>query len=261
MSRFAALRVVAVALAAALVAACAALPPDKASDAQARSAFAALQRGDWRALDPQLSPALARDPQLHDKLERVRDAVPMDAPARVTLIKTQRNDILGRGAKTSSLTYAYSFGTRLFVVNVVFDRSGGASTIAGLHILPVDPRLAAANRFDAPGKSAAQYAFLAACILSPLLMLVAAVAVVRTRDLEVRWIWLVLVLAGVGTLWMNWTTGAVTANWLAVNLAGAGATRALPPLTPWMLQMTLPLGAVVALVRIAILRRGRGGTA
>jgi hypothetical protein len=238
------------------LAACAWPPRDAVSDAQARGAILALQRGDWRALDPQLSPIIARDPQLHQKLEQVRAYLPVEAPRAMKLVQSQRNAVFGTDAgKTSSQTYLASYPSRTVLVNVVFDRRGPAPTIIGLHVVPVDERLAEANRFGAPGKSARQYGFLAACLLSPLLMILAAIAAIRTPALEMRWLWAIIAFAGLGTVMMDWTSGAVQVNWFAVNLIGASVTRALPPLTPWILRMTLPLGAVVTLARVWSLRR------
>lgn len=239
------------------LAGCSGLHRDPAADQQARAAVAALRRGDWRALDPQLSPALARDPQLHAKLEAVRAAAPGGTPTAVRLLQAQRNAVFGGdGGKTSSLTYLYSFPHQALVVNVVFDRSGPAPTIAGIHLLPVDPQQAARNRFFAPGKAPAQWLMLAAAVLSPLLMVAAAVIALRTRALEARWLWAILAFAGVGAVWMNWTTGETGVRWLAVNLVGVSVTRALPPLTPWVLHVTLPLGALAVLARVWAVRRG-----
>ncbi|RAK61220.1 hypothetical protein DJ021_16125 [Phenylobacterium hankyongense] len=238
--------------------ACSALRVDTAADQQARAVFAAVQRGDWRAVEPQLSPMVAHDPQLRSRLEQVRAFVPVDAPTAVKVINWQRSAgwTLAQGrAATTSITYLYAYPHRSLVVNIVFDRSRDAPTIAGIHVVPSDPKVLAANRFDAPGKSAAQYGFLMACALSPLLMLAAAVAAATTRQLPVRWLWAVLAFVGVGTLWMNWTTGVLNVVPLAVNLVGAGVTQSLPPLSPWIVRMTLPVGAVVVLARVWFARR------
>jgi hypothetical protein len=235
---------------------------DPAADQQGRAVFAAVRRGDWRAVEPQLSPMLAGDPQRRARLEQIRAFVPVEAPTAVKVVNWQRTGrwtaAQGRSA-TTSVTYLYAYPHRQLMVNIVFDRSRGAPTIAGIHVLPVDPRAAAANRFAAPGKSAAQYGFLLACVLSPLLMLAAAVAAAITRQLPVRWLWALLAFVGVGTLWMNWTTGALNVVPVAVNLLGAGVTQSLPPLTPWILRMTLPVGAVIVLARVWFARRRTTG--
>jgi hypothetical protein len=248
------------ALAAAFVAivltGCAGLRVDAQADKQGRAAFNALQRGDWRALEPQLSPVIAGDPQLQARLEQVRRIVPLTAPVDVRVAHWQRSRLWGAdSAHATSITYLYTFAERSLMVNVVFDRREGGSSIAGLHVAPVAPELLAANRFGAPGKSLKHFGFLALCVASGLLMVAVAVSAVRTPALEARWLWALLAFAGIGTVWMNWTTGATGADLASAQLIGLGATQSLPPLTPWIVRMTVPVGAVVVLVRVWMLRR------
>jgi len=241
------------------LAGCAGLRVDSKADAQGRAAFQALQRGDWRALDPLLSPVIAHDPQLRPRLEEVRRIVPLQAPTEVRVMNWQSSGLWGAAdAHTTSITYLYIFAARSLMVNVVFDRRGGGASVAGLHVAPVAPALIAAHRFDAPGKSLRQYGFLALCVLTGLLMVAAAALALLTPKLEVRWLWALVAFAAVGTVWMNWTTGAVGAE-LATNLIGLGADRSLPPITPWILRTSVPVGAIVVLVRVWMVRRAAAG--
>jgi hypothetical protein len=238
-----------------VLAACSSLRVDPTADAQGRAVFQALQRGDWPALQPQLSPVIAGDPQLRSRLEQVRRIVPLTAPTEIRVMNWRRSGLWGAGeAHTTSVTYLYTFAERSLMVNLVFDRRGGGASVAGLHVAPVDPAVLAANRFDAPGKSWRQYGFLGLGLLSACLMITAAVLAMRTPSVEARWLWTLLAFAGVGTIWMNWTTGVVGAE-LAANFVGLGATRSLPPITPWILKMTVPVGAIIVLARVWMVRR------
>jgi hypothetical protein len=238
------------------LAGCSSLRVDPKVDQQGRAAFQALQRGDWRALQPLLSPVIARDAQLQPRLEQVRRIVPMEAPRNVRVINWRRSGLWGAAdAHTTSITYLYTFPQRTLMVNLVFDRRGGGASVAGLHVARVDPALLAANRFDAPGKSLQQYGFLGVCALSGLLMIGAAVWALRTPQLEARWLWALLAFVGLGTVWMNWTTGGTGADLMAINVVGLGATRSLAPITPWIVKLSLPVGAVVVLARIWGVRR------
>jgi hypothetical protein len=121
---------------------------------------------------------------------------------------------------------------------------------------PVDPAQVAANRFNSPGKTPKQWAFLVATFVTPALMLAAAIATLRAKGLKQKWLWVVVSFVGVGAVWMDWTSGAWGAAW-AVNLVGFGLAKGPSLLSPWILHFAPPAGALVVAVRLALHGRGR----
>src|SRR5262249_50775907 len=92
------------------------------------------------------------------------------------------------------------------------------------------------------GLIAAALAFIAVA-----LSLFAAVQVVRS-PLKKRWLWVIVALLGFGKISVAWTSGAVTEQWLAVQLFGAGTQRQ-GLLGPWWIIFSVPGGAFLALDR------------
>jgi hypothetical protein len=101
------------------------------------------------------------------------------------------------------------------------------------------------NRFTLSGRGAAQYTILALAVLAPLLSLYALVLCVRTKMRRTKWLWLVLVLMGIGKIVVNWTTGQVFFTPIAFQLPPAGANAVL--YGPWQVYVSLPVGAIVFL--------------
>ncbi len=129
------------------------------------------------------------------------------------------------------------------VITMVITTVEGRRSLYRLYILPITEEVLAAERFDLIGKSALHYAVLAWAVAAPLLSLAALVAVVRTKRLKRRILWFVVCLVGVGSLSLNWSTGAWAATGLSVVLFGAMVQKA--PYAPWVLQVAAPWGALL----------------
>lgn len=121
--------------------------------------------------------------------------------------------------------------------------------VTSIAVTPVDPAAEKANRFWAPGKAPAQWAFLLATFATPGAMLAAAIAVLRAKGLNRKWLWALVSFVGVGAVWMNWTTGQWGAA-PAINLVGFGLSKGPSPLDPWFLGFGPPAGAIVTALRV-----------
>jgi hypothetical protein len=75
----------------------------------------------------------------------------------------------------------------------------------------------------------------------------AAVQVVRS-PLKRRWLWVIVALIGFGKFGIEWGTGKVTQQWMAIQLFGAGIERH-GLYGPWWIYLSMPGGAFLALDR------------
>lgn len=115
-------------------------------------------------------------------------------------------------------------------------------------VTPISAQAAAqAAEFSLAGKSPRHYAFLAAALVSPLLMLAAVLGTIFTKGFKRKWLWGIISFAGIGKFSMVWNSGAIGSNWLTLNLIGFGIMRGGEPLAPWIVSLTPPLGAVLVL--------------
>jgi hypothetical protein len=247
------------------------------ADRMGRRFIDAIQRDDWTVLDPALSPALANDPNHNARFQALRAKFPADPPWSIKLISSSRSRPLWPGAKAAreqtTLNYIYGFSGRSLAVDLTVERSGEKTIydrglkLAGkdpfktvklyqadqVTVTPISADAVKTNAFWARGKGPAHLAFLLAVALSPLLMVAAAVAAARSRGLKHKWWWALGAFVGLGSVWMNWTTGQIGVVPVAVNLLGFGATKGLSPLAPWILRFSLPAGALAVLIRLKTL--------
>jgi hypothetical protein len=197
------------------------------------------------AMDPSLAAALK-----DTTLDQMAKTFPAGEPIGVTLVGA--NSFTGPAWSTINLTYEFQFRDGWALSNVALKKQNGNTTIVGFHVYPESQSLEAQNKFTLKGKSAGQYGILAAAAAIPLFIVWTLVLCVRTRFRGRKWPWILFILLGVGKLAVNWTTGALGFAIAYLQLFGAGALAA--PYGPWMVSVSVPLGAIVFLWRRHALR-------
>src|SRR5262249_47184155 len=144
-------------------------------------------------------------------------------------------------------TFEFNFGGKWMLINVALKEQNGRKTVVGFHVDREPSSLEARNHFTPYGKNPGQYAVLVAMAVVIVLIIWALVSCIRTPIPRRKWLWILFVLLGFCDLTVNWTTGQYTFQPLYVHLLGVGAMAA--PFGPWMLSVSLPLGAVIFLLR------------
>lgn len=240
-----------VACAAALLAASCKLPePDQKLASVERATYQAVRTGDDKVLDAVSDPRL-RTPEGRAELAKIRSYLPPGAPKTSTLVGWNSVYPVG-GVATANMATDHDYGDRVVLARTALYRSGDASEwkVNAFHVQVATDAELAINDFSLTGKRSGQYLFLTAAAASLLAMVLALLKVIRTPDLRRKWLWGIAAFFGVGSLQMNWATGAIGFNLLTVQLIGAGATSGLSRFDPWFISMTLPIGAVLILVGV-----------
>jgi hypothetical protein len=184
-------------------------------------------------------------PGLAATLGKMAELIPSGTPTSVKLVGAQRSSM--SGATTLNLTFEYEFPGRWVVANVATKSKEGVTTIVGFHVYPESSSLESANRFTLSGKSVLQYVVLGAAIAAGLFTLVVLVVCIRTTMKRRKWLWVLFILFGLGKLSVNWTTGQWGFMALAAQLFGVSAVAA-STYSPWIVSVSLPIGAVLFLV-------------
>ena len=272
-----------------LLAACAAPKAELDADRMGRLFVDAVQRGDWPAIDRGIAPQLMASPDHAAGIEKVRQAFPVDPPWSIRLLASRQAGGKGAsGPEHAKLQYLYQFAERRAVVDLTLVPVGWRKVIpataqtprkesALLSAKPEPPALGsggyevvrvyqaltmsytevtkpdeASQAFWAPGRTAGQWLFLGLAVATPAFMLWTVVRVFRMPGLEGRLFWALACLAGMGTLWMDWTSGITGFLPYSLRLMGFGLEKGPSPLSPWMVSLTLPIGALAASVRMAM---------
>jgi hypothetical protein len=117
----------------------------------------------------------------------------------------------------------------------------------GPFVPPIADSLENLNKFTLVGKSALQYLMLACDVGSLVFTLYVFALCIRWKDMKPKWLWLIIVLVGVGKFAVNWGTGQWTYQLIAIQIPCFSMTR--PFCGPWTVAAYVPLGAIAFLHR------------
>jgi hypothetical protein len=218
------------------------VPP--ADQARAAHYVDLLRARQLDAIEEAADPSI-RTPQLKANLEQLATVLPRGTPASAKLVGAQVA-AMPEGTRTD-VVFEYEYSRKWFLANVVTLRKGDAVTLLGLNVRSIPESLEQRHGFGLRGKSAVHYVVLALAVLFPLLTVYALAACARTKMRGRKWPWMIFILFGVGTFAINWTTGDVQIWLLSFQLFSASATAAL--YGPWIVSVSLPVGALVFLLR------------
>jgi hypothetical protein len=227
------------------------------AEAAASAIYADIAAGRVAAIQARFTPEAAKA-VTPEQILSLRPFAETTPPKARRLITMEVFNGLKGGPQTQKLTYELSYPGRTVLYRVTLKRPSATASwqVEAVNLNKATDAQLANGGFTLAGRSPAQLAFLAATILSPALMLIAIVTVIRAPGLKRKWLWVLVALVGVGSATMNWTTGQAGFQPLSVNLIGAGITKQdLSNFFPWILKFTPPLGAVIALAQAAMARR------
>jgi hypothetical protein len=188
-------------------------------------------------------------PDLETKLGKVADVFPEKTRGKTRLVGYRSMHLLG--AKTDYvLSFETSYPDKYLLTSMSLREKDGASlSWTGINVQPIRAPLEEINRFSFAGRSQVHYDFLAGMLVCLGVVVAAAIQWGRHRKaLRHKWIWLAAILLGVGKLSLNWTTGQIMVQFINLQLLGVGVWREGAS-GPWLLQVALPVGAVIFLVR------------
>ncbi len=226
--------------------------PEPVEEESVRTIFEQLRAGQFEEVEAKLSKEL-RTPKVRSDLMRFRnEIIPEEQPDSIERLHWGFEQSTDLRRITSIDQYAYQDLFLIVVTTLKMDEPSGY-TIENLSIRKVAAEEARVNEFTL-GKPPGQLAFFGALIMSVVVMVATVVAVLRTRSLKRKWLWMIICLVGAPVFIMNWTTG----EWAVESAAGlinAGVSRGLSPAEPWIMQFHIPIGALVALWIVSRQRR------
>jgi len=203
-----------------------------------------LRSHNFAEIEQSVAPGLT-SASLESALTEMAALIPSDQPVSVTLVGAHRYTSTPNGA-TVNLIYEYQFPDRFVLANIAMMTKNGETTVVGLHIQPEATSLESQNRLTLSGKNAIQYGVLASAVAAALFTLAVLVVCAKTKMKRRKWLWILFILLGFGKLSVNWTTGQWGIAALAAQLFSASAVAAL--YGPWMVSVSLPVGAIVFLI-------------
>ncbi|MBB3059725.1 hypothetical protein [Microbulbifer rhizosphaerae] len=200
-----------------------------------------LRNRDFDYVTGLMDPEIASDVS-PEKLEHMLSFFPEGKLLSTELIGSRVHTI--NGVWTGNFTFEYQFKGGWALANAAMKRVDGKTTVIGLNVYRTPASQKELNRFSLSGKSTLHYLLLAMSIIVPVFILVTLVFCIKTPIQKRKWLWILFVLFGIGSISLNWTSGAYQIKILHLQLFGAGATYA-SEYSPLLLTVGIPLGAII----------------
>lgn len=210
----------------------------------ARSYINLLRQNKFEQIQKNVDPSV-KSADVKKALLKMAALMPPQEPKSVKVVHV--NVVHSSDTYRSDISLEYEFPNEWLLINVVIQKKNGVSTLLAFNVDRLRDSLENLNKFTLAGKSQLQYAVLALAILIPLFSLYVLILCVRTRIEKRKWLWVVFIVLGIGQFTINWTTGQWRITPVAVELFGAVGFAS--PYGPWMISISIPLGAIVFLLR------------
>jgi hypothetical protein len=213
--------------------------------------FDHLRHGQYDQVESALDPGIERS-SARTNLTKMAALIPAQEPVSVKTVGAFARCDTRTGCDTR-VTVEYEFPTKWVITQMVVHSKDGKSTVTSFRVQQESESLEAANRFTLRGRRPVQYLILGAGIVSIAVMIYALVLCIRTPMRKRKWLWIIVTLLGVGKLGVDWTTGQISYHilWIAILPAGMGSQL----YGAWIVTVSLPLGALLFLVRRERLRK------
>jgi hypothetical protein len=212
--------------------------------AAAKGYIELLRQQQYEAVEKAMDPSLT-GPSMRQTLVAMSAAIPASKPTSVKLIGAQR--FKSTSFSTVNLTFEFQYPANWLVTNVAFKQQGGARTIIGLRVYPQSTSLEERNKFRLTGKTPLEYLVLALAVMVPLFIIYTLIVCIKTKLRGKKWPWVLFILFGFGKFAVDWTTGESSFGLLSVQLFGASAAAQL--YGPWILAASVPIGAIMFLLK------------
>lgn len=218
----------------------------------AKNYFDLLRKGDYDEVENAFDPSL-KGPDFRAGFDQLVATIPPEDPFSVSPNLVKRN--CDAWVCDTGIILDYKYRDERLLFNVVLRKSERQSTIIGMNIRIIPGSYIAANEFRLSNKGFFQYAMLILAVLFPALSVYALALCIRSRIGLRKWLWTPFIIVGVAKLGVNWTTGRIDFHVLSVQVLSSSAFR--EPYGPWIISVSLPLGAILFLTHRTLQARTR----
>ena len=179
-----------------------------------------------------------------DIFSKMRSLIPSSPPSSINLTGYSSHTFYD--ISNINVTYQYEYQGKWLLINVAFRKLFEKDIeIKGFTITPLSQPLQEINKFTFKGKGYIHYIFLFLCISIPVFIIFSLIVCIRTKfNKPTKWLWIILILIGIGKFSLNWTTGQIGFQFLSIQLLGSGAVSA-SSYAPWIIMFSLPIGVVL----------------
>ena len=175
--------------------------------------------------------------------DMLANLIPNGPPAvHVTGVNTVKSPDLER----VYVTLEYVFPDKTLLANFVLNRNGSSYLVEGVHIQPLTAPLEKYYAFHFLGQDRTHYAIFSSAVLLILFDAFALARCIMMPRLHRKWLWVVFILVGFGSVQYNWTDATFAYQALTAHIPVVWLTQL--SFQPFLVGVSFPLGALLFLL-------------
>jgi hypothetical protein len=189
--------------------------------------------------------------QLRSQLGKVFALVPQEEPLGVKTLGAS-TECKGSGVCTKLIVLEYKYPDRWILFEVTVSNQSGHDAITDLTVRPESSPVDSMSRFTLSGKGLDHYSILLMALISVSIAIYAVVICIRTPIQKRKWLWIVIIILGIGKFGIEWSSGELWYKvlYLSIFPAGFGFDYESP-----FVYASIPAGAILFLLLQRHLRR------
>lgn len=205
------------------------------------------------------SPEFRAIENAEEALEQIIQYLPAgDLESELVIARTNQSDNSKSAYPVYTAIYEITDGDKYALTVLSIEDSGECCALRNIKFSRYESSPSRANDFIWSGKPIRNYVFIFVAALIPIFIIISLVSCWRNKKVEKKWRWRLFVAFGLYGLSLNWTTNAITPNFISINtdansfhlsliqlhLFGAGFTKS-GIFEPWIIETGFPLGAIL----------------
>lgn len=181
---------------------------------------------------------------LRSNLGKVFAVVPQEEPIGVDTLGAT-GECKASGVCTKLIILEYKYPDRWILFRLTVSNQSGNYAITNLYVEPESMPLESMSRFTLRGKGFEHYAIVLATFLSVGIAIYTLVLCIRTPIRKRKWLWIIIIILGIGKIGIEWVSGELWHKVLYVSIlpAGWGFDSESP-----FVYASIPAGAILFLL-------------
>jgi len=174
-------------------------------------------------------------------MERVYLYLPQEAPRNIQPVGYLVQD--REGKRFVFVALEYEFSDRWMIASITVEPSSGKQVIAGFNLNTYRSSLYERTRLRFDGQSIEHYLMLGLAAVNLVFCAVTLFVCIAAPHIRWRFLWIALILAGVGVMSFNWLEGRMALDLFTAGLPPTRFSFAL--YQPLIIMLSVPLGAIL----------------
>lgn len=207
--------------------------------------FSWLKAKDWAAIKS-VSDSSLLNADTERTFDIMANMIPPVEPTAIHLIAYAWTKSSSKPER-DTVTLEYNYPGQSLLAYIVVDRSGNSFVVMGASLTPIVQPLEQYYETHFLGQSRTHYVVAATAVVLMILNLYALARCIVMQELRRKWLWIIFILFGLGSIEFDWTEGTFNINPLFVAMPIVRFAQSA--YQPFIIELSVPIGTFVFLMR------------